>query len=148
MGWNKFSFNWANATKVSTPSSSAIDYIQFIFNYGSDPNDEDFRLENLFVSEDVPLVLEYYSQNMVDNSGTKEQVFDGASDDDTALWTGQWDYVTETFIEAVMEIIGIETGELTDMSIAQARQRELAQSLTSRIPSRRRQPSLFMNVDQ
>ena len=147
-GWNKFEFDiWDSVT--GTPDDDAINYIKLTLNYSSTPNDENFRIENIFASEDVPLDFYYYSLNTVyDVSGTADtQNFnDSSATGDFPLWSGTYDFVTESFVDAVLEQIFWITGETTDYTIAQTRRLEIFNNLKQRVPSRRRHPEAQMSV--
>ncbi len=148
-GWNIFKFTpWS--TTVGSPDDENIDYIQFTFTYGSSTTDTDFRMENLYASENIPLDLIYYSQNMVyDVSGTTAlTVFnDAAATTDYPLWTNKWDWVTESFVDATLELIFWMTGEETDRQVAIIRQKEIFADLKRRLPSRRRYAEMSVNIN-
>lgn len=149
-GWNKLKFNvWD--TSVGSPDAENIDYIQITLAYGSTANDTDFRIENIFVSEDIPLILEYYSLNMVKDAGddTKRAIFDdSAATTDTFLWSSSWDYVKEPFLNSVLEIALYLTGEYGDRSLMEENVNKYLQPLRQRLPSRRRQTELQFEIDR
>ena len=144
VGWNKLEFDvWD--TEVGTVDDENIGYIQLTFNYSSSPNDTNFRIENIFASEDVPLDFIYYSLYMVydDSAATWVQNFNDASaTTDYPLWSGRWDFVTNSFVDACLEQIFWMTGEVDDYTIALSRQMKILEQVKRRIPSRRRYPEL------
>jgi len=145
--WNKFKIAWADLTTVGSPDITDIVYIQLTIAYSVNPANAQW-IENLFVSENVPLVFEYYSNNMVSDSGTKTQKFTDSSDtNDTPLWTEKWDFITESFINSVLEVIFFITGEYTDMAAVQNKVAQIVNNLKTKLPSRRRYPEMAMKFD-
>lgn len=148
VGWNKLKADWG--TKVGSPDSSAIDYLQVTLTWSQSTTDTDFRLENFFCSENVPLIFQYYSTNMVKDAsdGTKRQVFDdAASTTDLFLWSGKWDFVTEGFVDSVLEYIFWITGEQEDFNIARIKIQEIVNNLRVRLPSRRRYAEMQFEIE-
>lgn len=147
VGWNKCSFNWSST--VGTPDTSAIDYLQTTFTYGGATTDTDFRIENIFASEDVPMDFIYYSQNMVTAAadGAETPNFtDATKTTDTPFWSGDYDGVTNTFVDVVLEDLFFQTGEKSDLRDVRQIQEEKLKSLRSDIPSRRKFPTSQMNI--
>lgn len=150
VGWNRVKFAWNNVTTVGTPDVSAIDYLQLTIAYGSDPGGVLMRVQNFFVSENVPMTLRYYSNNMVYDvsAAAQTQVFtDVSATTDYPLWSGQWDAVTEQFVNSVMEIAFWMTGEYNDMTVAQNKIAEIVTPLKARYPTQKRQTSFFLTTD-
>jgi len=150
-GWNKIKLQWnGSTTVVGTLDVTSFQYIQLTIAYGSDPATVSNRIENFFFSEDVPMVMEYYSTNMtidVSASNAKEQIFNtAASTTDQTMWTGNWDYVNEAFVNSVMEMISWMTGEYQDRAIAIERIQAFVEPLKSRLPSKRRYPRITMSA--
>lgn len=149
-GWNKFGFGIFDSAATGTPDDQNIDYIQLTFTYGSSTTDTDFRIENIFLSEDVPLVYEYYSTYMVQDAGdsTKRDNFDNsASTTDTFLWSGEWDFVKEAFVDSALETIFWLTGEYEDRNVALQKITSIVEPLKRRFPSRRRFPETQMELE-
>lgn len=145
--WAKLKFAWSNLTTVGTPNEVAINYIQIIITYSVNPSMTGCRVENLFVSENVPIELEYYTNEMVTDSGIKTQHFtDSADTDDNPLWSGKWDWVNEAFVNSVIEIIFWMTGEYEDLTIAQTKVVDIVTSLKTKLPSRRRYPESNIRI--
>jgi len=148
-GWNKLEFDiWD--TEVGTVDDENIDWIELTFNYSSTPNDTNFRIENIFCTEDISLDLIYYSLYMIydTSASTWVQNFVAAADTaDYPLWSGRWDFVTESFIDATLEIIFWMTGEIDDYTIANTKRLEILENLKRRLPSRRRYPELSFQVE-
>lgn len=147
--WTKFKIAWSSLTSVGTPVITGIDYIQLQVQFSSDPS-ATMWIENLFVSEDVPLLFEYYSTNMVTDvsATTKIQRFnDSASTSDRPLWSGKWDWANEAFVNSVLEIIFFMTGEYNDMSIAVNNIQKIVENLKAKLPSRRRQSEITMKIE-
>lgn len=145
--WSKFKIAWSSLTSVGSPDYSAIDYIELQIDFSSNPSAV-MRIENFFISEDVPLLLEHYSTYMVTDSGTKSQVFTDSSDTgDNPLWSGKWDWVTEAFVNSVLEIIFWMTGEYDDMMKAETNILKIVENLKKKLPSRRKYPEMLMKFD-
>jgi hypothetical protein len=147
--WTTLKFPWVNATTVGTPDPTNMSYWQVTIAYSGSETFSGGRIEDLFVSENVPLVLEYYSNNMVQaaSTGTQTGRFQNASNTtDFPLWSGDWDWVTDSFVESVMELLNWITGEYDDMNVATARiEKIVEEKLKTRLPSRRRQQETFLN---
>ena len=149
VGWNKVKFVWDSSIVVGTPVDTAIDYLQVTIAYSIDPVATNFRIQNFFVSENIPTTLIYYTVNMVQTSGgVQSQKFsNSANTSDLPLWTGRWDMITEAFINSVLQIIFWMTGEITDMQIAQNKIAEIVEPLKRRYPSQVRKPATFIVTD-
>jgi len=152
VGWNKFKLQWnGSTTVVGTLDTSSFAYIQATIAYSSNPSTVSNRIENFFISEDVPMLLDYYSTNMtvdVSASNAKGQIFnDSAATSDTTTWTGTWDYVNEAFVNSVMEIVSWMTGEMNDRNVAIQRIQGYVEPIKSRLPSKRRYAEMAMSPD-
>lgn len=148
--WYRFKFSWNSPTTVGSPDITAIDYIQITLSYSVDQSATGFRIQNIFISENVPVVLTYYSNNMVYDvsAGIQTAHFTDSGDTtDYPLWSGKWDVVTEAFINSVLEIIFFMTGEYTDFGISKQKINEIVEDLKQKHPSRRRKPATFITVD-
>lgn len=147
--WQTLKYSWSSATTVGSPDSTAITYWQVTITYSQSTSFTGGRIEDLFVSENVPLVFEYYSLNMVQASGTGTQTgrfTNSGITTDFPLWSGQWDWVTDSFIESTMELLFWITGETEDMNIATSRIEKIVnEKLKTRLPSRRRQQQTFLS---
>ena len=149
-GWNRIKFAWSSPTVVGTPVDTEIDYLQVTVSYSVDPALTDFRIQNFFISENIPLTVTYYSTNMAfDVSGAVQvpQFNDAADTTDYPLWAGRWDTVTEQFVTSVLEIIFFMTGEYADMSISRSKIQEIVEPLKARYPSQVRYPATFITSD-
>lgn len=150
VGWNTIRIPWANPTQVGTPDDLAISYLQVTIAYANDPGEVMFRIQDFFVSENVPITFRYYSNNMVyDVSGsTQMQKFnDVTATTDYPLWSGQWDAVTEQFVNSVLEIVFWMTGEYSDMEVARTKIQQIVEPLKARYPTQRRQTTFFITTD-
>lgn len=151
VGWNRFALPWTGTTTVvGTLDTTAFDYIQLTLAYGSNPATVSNRFENFFISENIPVVLEYYSHFMCYDVSTtsKVQVFnDSSATTDYPLWSEEWDYVNEAFVNSVLEIIFWMTGETSERGVAVERIRALVEPLKAKIPSRRRYPSMQISPE-
>lgn len=148
-GWTTIKIPWSNPTAVGTPTITNIKYLQLTVTCSGSTNLGVFRVQNFFVSQNVPIQLTYYSTNMVSTAAlVQSQIFsNSANTTDYPLWSGRWDTATEPFINSVLEIIFWMTGETTDMAIAKQRITEIVTPLKSRYPSQRRYPSVQMTTD-
>lgn len=149
-GINKLKLAWTGTiTTVGTPTNTSIGYIQITINYSVNPATVGNWIENFFVSENVPMNFQYYSNNMVTTSaGVKTQVFaSSGATSDLALWTGTWDFVNEAFINSLMEIVAWLNGDEKDRAIALARIEEYVKPLRAKLPSRRRYPEMGFTAD-
>lgn len=148
--WQKIKFGWSTApTTVGTPTITNIHYIQLTVTCSGSTNLGTFRVQNFFVSANVPLTMTYYSTNMVTTAlGVQAQVFaSSAATTDLPLWSGRWDAATEAFINSVLEIIFWITGEYTDKALAQQRIMEIVEPLKRRYPTQRRYPTMQIVPD-
>lgn len=146
--WDTLLYSWINPTTVGTPNPAAITYWQVTITYSQSTTFVGGRIEDLFVSENVPLVFEYYSNYMVQaaSGATQSGRFTNANNtSDFPLWSGDWDWVTDSFIESCMELFNWITGEYDDMNIATSRIQTIVENLKTKIPSRRRQPQTFLS---
>lgn len=67
-GWNRMSFNWANATSSGSPDSSALDYFLIRITYSSGFTDSNnIRVDELVLLEPTTLEMVYFSTNMVND---------------------------------------------------------------------------------
>lgn len=151
VGWNRCKLVWdGTTTVVGTLDNTAWNYIQVTVAYSGNPSTSSNRIENFFISENIPITLEYYSHFMSNDisASADVQVFnDSAATGDLALWSGEWDYVNEAFVNSVMEIITWMTGESSDRNTSVERIRALVDPLKSRMPSKRRYPEMSLVAD-
>ena len=143
-GWIKIKIPWSSIpTTIGTPTITSIKYLQITIAASPTTNLGLIRMQNFFISENVPLTLTYYSTYMVTTtSGTQSQTFsNSANTTDSPLWSGRWDMASEPFINSVLEILFWMTGETTDLNIAKERIQQLSTPLKERYPSQRRYPT-------
>ena len=150
-GVNKLKLVWNGlSTVVGTVNPADIKYILITINYSVSPASRGNWVENFFVSENIPMVFQYYSNNMAMNSaGTiKSQIFTNpANVTDLALWTGTWDFVNEAFVNSLMEIVTWLNGDVSDRQIAVERIEAFVEPLKARLPSRRRYSEVGFTTD-
>ena len=140
-GWITIKIPWSSIpTTVGAPTITSIKYLQLTIAASPSTNLGLIRVQNFFISENVPLTLTYYSVNMVTTTaGSQSQTFTTAANTtDLPLWSGRWDMASEPFINSVLEIIFWMTGETTDLQIAKDRIAQLVEPLKQRYPSQRR----------
>jgi hypothetical protein len=150
VGWNRFAFPWTGTTAmVGTVVPTAINYVQVTIAYSVNPSTTTNNFENVWVSENMPMIVDYYSNNMVvDTTGAKTQIFTNAANTtDTPLWTGTWDFVNEPFVTSCMETISYLTGETNDEQDAFAKVQQHLEPLKARLPSKRRYPEFSLVPD-
>ena len=149
VGFNRIKFPWSSPSTVGTPTVTSTGYLQMTLAYSVDPGAVGFSFQNVFISENIPLTLTYYSTNMVTTlAGVQAQLFaSSAATTDTPIWSGRWDAATEPFINSVLEIIFWITGEYTDISVARQKIIDIVQPLKTRYPSQRRYPTLQFSTD-
>jgi hypothetical protein len=150
VGWNTVKLEWSGTTTmVGTVDTTLINYIQVQIDYSVNPVSLGNSIENFFISENVPMQLEYYSNNMaMTTAGVKTQVFaSAAATTDLAMWSGTWDFVNEAFINSVMEIIAWLNGDTQDRAIAVERINAYLEPLKTRLPSRRRYAEASLVAD-
>jgi hypothetical protein len=90
-GWNTLKFDWASATKTSTPDVTAINYYRVDFNYGAGQgDDEGFRIDDLRLVRPETLTF-LYTSNFVgtNSSGTDVRAF--AATTDIPYFSGKYD---------------------------------------------------------
>lgn len=151
-GWSKFSMPWSGqTTQVGTPVVTKITYVQVTMTYSMSTVFSAGRFENFFVSNNVPMIFEYYSTNMTllaSDSITKNQIFqNSANTSDTALWSGTWDWVNESFANNLTESSSYLTGDITDEQDMLARTIRYLKPLKEKLPSKRRYPEVKLVVD-
>lgn len=149
-GWTRIKVPWSSpATQVGSPTISQIKYLQLTVTCSGPTNLGLFRVQNFFVSENIPLVLTYYSTNMVSTTGlVQSQIFtNSANTTDYPLWSGRWDAATEPFINSCLEIIFFITGEIQDYSVITQKVSELMEPLKKHYPSQRRMSSFQIVTD-
>lgn len=147
-GWNRLKGNWS--TKVGTPDLTLVTYTQLTLVYSGATVATAFRVQNLFASLDIPMILTYYSTYMVNDVSAvaQLQIFnDPTATTDTPMWTGRWDMATEAFVNSVLELIFWMTGEQDDKALAQQKIIDLTSDLRNRYPSQRRYPTLRFSTD-
>ena len=84
-GWNRLGFAWDGATEVSSPDSSAIDYLRLTENHNaSQADDTDFRLDDIRSIMPERLVVNYYSNNFA-KSSTGVYGTEFSENDDTSI---------------------------------------------------------------
>lgn len=149
--WNKFGVAWTDLTSVGSPSAAIVGSARLTVVFSSDPDDANLRVENLFVSENVPLLLEHYKTDMVVAIGTgsaRTQRFTStANTGDQPLFgagTGKYDWATESFVNSTLETIFWMTGEYNDLAVAQSKVAIIVDNLKKRVPSRRRYSEMQM----
>ena len=150
VGWNRIKISWTTApTTVGTPVISAIDYLQLTVTCSGPTNLGLFRVQNFFVSENVPIQITYYSTNMVTTAAlVQSQVFaSAAATTDLPLWSGRWDVATEAFVDSVLQILFWMTGEIQDFQIALSKVQDIIKPLKERYPSQRRYQSVTITTD-
>lgn len=147
--WMRIKIPWSSPTTVGTPTITNIKYVQLTVTCSGSTNLGLFRVQNFFVSENVPLTLTYYSTNMVTTTaGVQSQIFaNSGATTDQPLWTGRWDIATEAFINSVLEIIFWITGEYTDKQLAEQKIQEIVEPLKRRFPTQRRFPTMQIITD-
>jgi hypothetical protein len=151
VGWNKFAFSWTGTSAtVGTPVYTAITYAQITIAYSGNPSSVMNNIENFFVSENVPMVVDFYTNNMVVQASDSSmyQIFQNAANTtDYPMWNGTWDFVNEPFINSCMEIVSSLTGERDDEQDAFAKVQQHLEPLKARLPSKRRYPQFQMTPD-
>lgn len=90
-GWNKVKIDWADASVTGSPDVTSIVYFEFRVNYGaSQPDDTDYRLDNLFIVKPERLTFHYVSWNVGRTSGgTDISAFTATTD--IPFFSGQYD---------------------------------------------------------
>lgn len=90
-GWNRIAMPWANATKTSTPSSRAITFLRYDVNFGSSqPDDTDFRIDDLTMVRPEPLSFTYTSWYVgTSTGGTPITAYTATTD--IPYFSGQYD---------------------------------------------------------
>lgn len=82
-GWNRMSYNWANAAQTGSPDSSSLRYFEIQLDYTSAlTNTNNIRVDQIKRFSPIDVELAYFSTFMVSNSGTLQTgfstVFNGA----------------------------------------------------------------------
>jgi hypothetical protein len=151
VGWNRLKASWSNIpTTVGTPVVTAINYVQLTMTCSMSTNVGQVLFQNVFVAENIPITLTYYSTNMVTQASdsTQYQVFQNpANTSDFPLWSGRWDIAQEAFIDSLMQILFWMTGEFDDMQIAMSKIQDIIMPLKQRYPSQRRYPTMQIVPD-
>lgn len=89
--WNTLKFDWLGATKTSSPTITAINYIRIDINYGAGQTDAtSFKIDNLRLVRPEILTFHYTSWNVGTNStGTQIKAFTATTD--IPYYSGQYD---------------------------------------------------------
>lgn len=75
-GWNRVSWDWLNATTTGSPTVTSVNYIDLRINYGATMTDvNNIRWDQLVVIQPRDLEMVYFSEHMVNNSGTLQNEF-------------------------------------------------------------------------
>ena len=75
-GLNRMSFNWSDAEETGTVDNSELDYFLITINYTSALTDSNnIRVDEIVLYEPIDTELVYYSNNMVNKSGTGQAHF-------------------------------------------------------------------------
>lgn len=91
-GWNQVKVDWEDTTKTGTPSSTAIDYMRFDYNYTADLTDEtDFRLDDVRFIRPEKLTL-HYESIYLGRSSTAVDIREFNSSADVPFYSGTYDY--------------------------------------------------------
>lgn len=150
-GWTRIKVPWSQPpTTIGTPTVTQIRYLQLTVTCSTSTNLGLFRVQNFFISENIPLILTYYSTNMVQDSSdtTQFQIFQNSGNTgDFPLWSGRWDAATEPFINSVLEIIFFITGETDDYKTTMDKVEQLMNPLKKHYPSQRRMSSFQIVTD-
>lgn len=90
-GWNTVKFDWNGASPTGAVDLTSINTFTFGLNYSaSQPDDTDFRLDNLRITLPEVLTLHYVSWNVGENnSGTDITTFSAATD--VPFYSGRYD---------------------------------------------------------
>lgn len=90
-GWNTVKIDWANSSKSGSPDSSAITRLVFTITYdASQPDDTDYRLDNLRLANPETLTFHYVSWNVgTDSSGNNITAY--TATDDVPFYSGAYD---------------------------------------------------------
>lgn len=148
--YTTIAFDWASASETGSVDITAMDYVQLTLAYGSSTTMTAVRIENLYISENIPVTIEYYTTNMVyDVSGTARtsEFNDSSATTDYPLFSGDWDYALEPFIDSILEYIFFMTGETAEMETVQRNISSRISPLKARLPSRRRYPEMTITTD-
>lgn len=134
-GWNTVKVDWVDATEVSSPDSSAIDYIRIDMNYdASQGDDTNFRIDRIRFVRPEKMVLEYHSDYVgKNNSGTWLSLF--TADTDVPIYSGLHDgldiYVAHKSAATLFRKMGLAEDASTEDALAE---RELAR-IYNRFPT-------------
>lgn len=91
-GWNRFKFDWEDATETGTPDATAVDYVSISVNYtGSQVDDTDYRIDGLVLAGTEELELQFTSFYVGQDSGGTD-LYEYAATTDVPFYSGQYDH--------------------------------------------------------
>ena len=75
-GWNRMSFDWANATKTGSPDEASLKYFEVVLNFSASMTDaNNIRVDQIKMFEPNEMELVYFGLNMVQVGTAKQQHF-------------------------------------------------------------------------
>jgi hypothetical protein len=113
-GWNKFKFNWKDATKTLSPDANDIQYIRVDINYSVGQGDDTgYRLDNLKISMPERLRFYYLSTSVGKTSGGVVLYRYGATTD-VPYFSGTHDHYIYPIAHKAASIMFRSVGLLND----------------------------------
>ena len=136
-GWNRVKVDWSAATPTGSPDASAIDYLQFDFNYaGGQGDDTDFRLDNVQSIRPEKLTFHYNSWAIGrDNSGNL--IYDFTATTDVPFYSGIYDYFDDYVALKAASIVLDDLGLYQDAANKEQRAQRKLLALERKMPSSR-----------
>lgn len=145
-GWNRFAFEWAEATENGSPDETAVNFVRFTITYSSSTTDTDFRIDDVRIARAVPMKLDYYSLAMVKDTAGDFQLEFNPSDvtmTDELVHSG----IKRTVIEAAafenFEMIGGKSER--DRTDTAEERRRLYRQIFGRFGNRIRRPAQVLS---
>ncbi len=78
--WNRVDFDWETATKTGSPDASDLKYFEIQINYSASMTDaNNVRIDQIKMFDPQEVEFVYFSENMVDKSGTRQARFTTAT---------------------------------------------------------------------
>lgn len=123
-GWNRVKFDWATATKTSTPDETALTYIRIDMNYtGGQANTTDFRVDYLRVVRPEILTFYYTSWAVGQTSASvSTKIYAFTATTNVPFFSGQYDQYKFAVAHKAAAILFMSPLRLQSQSIGEQQQ--------------------------
>src|SRR3990167_801385 len=134
-GWNRIKIDWADTTKTGSPSSTAIDYMRFDFNYTANQADEtDFRVDDAKFIRPEKLTL-HYESIFIGRSSTAVDIREFGATGDIPFYSGTYDHFDNPVSHKASSILFRSMGLYNDAEREEQEYRKQMNDLKKRLPA-------------